>query len=241
MATTRQEPPPPTRLAQPSALRIYGPPRHTLADRAYQSIRVAIVNQELQPDRYYSEAWLAGEMGISRTPIHAALLQLEIEGMVQIEAQRGFRLRLISGEEHDEFFEIRLILEANVLRRLCPKADEDVIATLWELCDRQRRAIGEPVLFTDLDEGFHRYLAEAAGLHRTAAIIHSLRGLLWLGTAHRPTSERERAVTEHSAIVEAVAKRNAAAAVDALERHLRGSQQRWRRRETRRLEALSTP
>jgi DNA-binding GntR family transcriptional regulator len=220
MVTTRQAP------AAPGNLRIEGPPRDTLADRAYQSIRVAIVNHELAPDRYYSEAWLAGEMGISRTPTHAALLQLEIEGMVEIVAQRGFRLRQVPDEEYDEFYDVRIILETNVLHRLCQRVDDEVLGSLRDFLDRQRRVVDDPLHFQDLDEGFHRAMAEAAGLRRTAAIIHSLRGILWLGTAHRPVAEREAVVAEHAAIVDGVAAGDPDAAVAALEAHLRRSQER---------------
>ena len=209
-------------------LRIDGPSRDTLSDRAYRSIRVAIINHELVPGRYYSEAWLAGLLGVSRTPTHYALLQLEIEGIIEIAAQRGFRLRHIPESEFNEFYEVRMILETNVLQKLAPAITQDVLDTLHEFLDRQRRVIEDPIPFQDLDEGFHRFMAESAGLHRTAAIIHSLRGILWLGTAHRPAEERATVVEQHAAIVEGLAKRDAAAAVAALVHHLKTSQEKYR-------------
>jgi DNA-binding GntR family transcriptional regulator len=210
-----------------SDLRIDGTSRDTLADRAYRSIRVAIINHELVPGRYYSEAWLAGLLGVSRTPTHYALLQLEIEGIVEIAAQRGFRLRDVPESEFNEFYEVRIILETNVLQKLAPTVDGEVLAGLRELLDRQRRVVEEAIPFQDLDEGFHRFMAESAGLHRTASIIHSLRGILWLGTAHRPTAERASVVEQHAAIVDGLEARDAAAAVQALVHHLRSSQDRY--------------
>src|SRR2546421_46900 len=209
-------------------LRIDGASRDTLADRAYRSIRVAIINHELVPGRYYSEAWLAGLLGVSRTPTHYALLQLEMEGIVEIAAQRGFRLRNIPESEFNEFYEVRMILETNVLQKLAPAVDDDLLSALHELLDRQRRVVDDPIPFQDLDEGFHRTMAEAAGLHRTAAIIHSLRGILWLGTAHRPSEERATVVEQHAAIVDGLARRDSAAAVRALVHHLRTSQEKYR-------------
>jgi len=210
-----------------SDLRIDGASRDTLADRAYRSIRVAIINHELVPGPYYSEAWLAGLLGVSRTPTHYALLQLEIEGIVEIAAQRGFRLRDVPESEFNEFYEVRILLETNVLQKLAPVVTADVLATLREFLDRQRRVVEDPIPFQDLDEGFHRCMAEAAGLHRTAAIIHSLRGILWLGTAHRPTAERAGVVEQHAAIVDGLEARDAVAAVRALEHHLLSSQERF--------------
>ncbi|HEY4027390.1 MAG TPA: GntR family transcriptional regulator [Candidatus Dormibacteraeota bacterium] len=209
-------------------LRIDAHSRDTLSDRAYRSIRLAIINHELVPDRYYSEAWLAGSLGVSRTPTHYALLQLEIEGIVEIVAQRGFRLRRVPESEFNEFYQVRILLETNVLRRLAPAVGADVLATLHEYLDRQRRVVEDPISFQDLDEGFHRYMAEAAGLHRTAAIIHSLRGILWLGTAHRPTEERASVVEQHAAIVKGLDARDADAAVAALTHHLKSSRERYR-------------
>src|SRR5437660_11856835 len=103
-----------------SDLRIDGSTRDTLADRAYRSIRVAIINHELVPGRYYSEAWLAGLLGVSRTPTHYALLQLEMEGIVAIAAQRGFRLRPLPESEFNGFYEGRVILETHVLQEPAP-------------------------------------------------------------------------------------------------------------------------
>jgi len=216
------------RTPVPSDLRIDGPSRDTLSDRAYRSIRVAIINHELVPGRYYSEAWLAGLLGVSRTPTHYALLQLEMEGIVEIAAQRGFRLRNIPESEFNEFYEVRMILETNVLQKLAPNVTGDVLVTLREFLDRQRRLVDDPIPFQDLDEGFHRFMAQAAGLHRTAAIIHSLRGILWLGTAHRPDSEREMVIRHHAAIVDGLAAGDADAAVAALVHHMQTSQQALR-------------
>jgi DNA-binding GntR family transcriptional regulator len=211
-----------------SDLRIDGPSRDTLADRAYRSIRVAIINHELVPGPYYSEAWLAGLLGVSRTPTHYALLQLEIEGIVEIAAQRGFRLRQVPESEFHEFYDVRIILETNVLQKLAPTVGADVLATLREFLDRQRRVVEEPIPFQDLDEGFHRFMAESAGLNRTAAIIHSLRGILWLGTAYRPAKQRASVVEQHSAIVVGREAPDPDAAVQALVHHLRSSQDRYR-------------
>ncbi len=224
-----------------SDLRIDGYSRDTLADRAYRSIRIAIINHELVPGRYYSEAWLAGLLGVSRTPTHYALLQLEIEGIVEIAAQRGFRVRDVPESEFNEFYEVRMILETNVLQRLAPTVSADVLATLHDFLDRQRRVVDDPISFQDLDEGFHRFMAEAAGLHRTAMIIHSLRGILWLGTTHRPPEERALVVEHHAAIVKGLEAHDAERAVAALLHHLRTSQERYRESILREQEPQALP
>ena len=125
---------------------------------------------------------------------------------------------------------MRILLETNVLRTLAPKVTGEEVARLREFVDRQQRVVDDPITFQDLDEGFHRFMAEAAGLHRTAAIIHSLRGILWRGTSHRPTEQREAVVRQHTAIVDGLEAHDADAAIRALENHLRRSQAWYRQR-----------
>ena len=210
-------------------LRLDASSRDTLADRAYRSIRMAIINKDLVPDRYYSEAWLARILGISRTPTHSALLQLEVEGLVEIFAQRGFRLRHVSEAEYIEFYDVRILLETNVLRRLAPVVTPEQVAKLREFLEGQWRVVEDASAFQDLDEEFHCFMAEAAGLKRTAAIIHSLRGILWLGTSHRPVERREAVTRQHTAIVDTLEAHDPDAAVRALEHHLRSSQEWYRK------------
>src|SRR5258708_17799940 len=95
-----------------SDLRIDGTSRDTLADRAYRSIRMAIIHHELVPGRYYSEAWLAGLLGVSRTPTHYALLQLEIEGIVEIATPRGLPPHAVPESQASEVSETPIILES---------------------------------------------------------------------------------------------------------------------------------
>src|SRR5207237_9235828 len=113
--------------------------------------------------------------------------------------QRGFRLRHVSQAEYIEFYDVRILLETNVLRTLAPKVTLDQVAKLREFLDRQWRVVEDASAFQDLDEGFHRFMAESAGLQRTAAILHSPRGLLWLGTSHRQAASRGAAAAQRPA------------------------------------------
>ena len=196
----------------------------TLASQAYQAIRVALLHEHLRPDVFYSENSVATMLGISRTPTREALQQLEIEGLIEILPQRGFRVRRISPSELVEFYTLREMLESYVARTLCQQLDDRSLRLLGHILERQEMATDDVTGFIGLDEEFHLTLAQLAGLDRTARIIGSLRGVLWLmGTriVEAETRRRDVVIGEHRAILAALEQRDADAAVEAVSRHIR--------------------
>jgi DNA-binding GntR family transcriptional regulator len=199
----------------------------TLASRAYQAIRLALLHGQLGPDVFYSENSVAAMLGISRTPAREALRQLENEGLVEVLPQRGFRVRRISSAELVEFYDLRGMLETYVVRNLCATIDERSVRRLGHILERQQMAASDVTEFIGLDEEFHLSMARIAGLERTARIVASLRGVLWLmGTriVDNPT-RRGDVIAEHEAILAAVERRDAGAAADAVTHHIRATAQ----------------
>ena len=205
-----------------SFLTVTSPRDDTLARRAYQAIRLAIMHGELQTGRLYSEAHLAQLLEVSRTPAREALRQLAAEGLVEIEPQRGFRLRTISRSEQIEFFCLRDLLEGYVVRTIGARVDPEELVPLEEIVEQQRRVIADQVEFINLDEQFHLAMARIAGLTRTAQIIATLRSVLWLlgaEAAYRP-ERRDAVIAEHAAVVEALKQRDAERAGALMRHHL---------------------
>jgi DNA-binding GntR family transcriptional regulator len=199
----------------------------TLATQAYQAIRLALLHGQLGPDVFYSENSVALMLGISRTPAREALRQLETEGLIEVLPQRGFRVRRISSAELVEFYDLRGLLEAYVVRTLCETIDERSLRLLGHILERQRGADDDVTEFIGLDEEFHLSMARMAGLQRTARIVASLRGVLWLmGTriVDKP-SRRGDVIAEHEAILGALERRDAQAAADAVTHHIRATAQ----------------
>ena len=199
----------------------------TLATQAYQAIRLALLHAQLRPDQFYSENSVAVMLGISRTPAREALRQLETEGLIEVLPQRGFRVRRISAPELVEFYELRGMLESYVVRTLCQHIDERHVRALRHILERQQIAADDVTEFIGLDEEFHLSMARMAGLQRTARIVASLRGVLWLmGTrvVDNP-SRRTDVIGEHEAILAALERRDAQAASEAITHHIQATAQ----------------
>ena len=199
----------------------------TLATQAYQAIRLALLHGQLRPDVFYSENSVALMLGISRTPAREALRQLETEGLIEVLPQRGFRVRRISAAELVELYDLRGMLESYVVRTLCQRLDERLIRSLRHVVDCQQLATDDVTEFISLDEEFHLSMARSAGLLRTARIVASLRGVLWLmGTriVDNP-ARRTDVIAEHRAILAALERRDAQAAAEAVSHHIQATAQ----------------
>src|SRR5271154_3652655 len=78
----------------------------SLSQRAYQSLRKAIRDGAIVHGVLYSEKEIAERLGISRTPVREALIELAREGLVTVAPQRGFRLHALSHAEQEEVYEL---------------------------------------------------------------------------------------------------------------------------------------
>ncbi len=96
-------------------------------ERAYEYLKENLLSGRFKPGERLTEEYLAGELGVSRTPIREALHKLEQEGLIQALETRGFRVASDSQEEMEELFEIRSILEGYALRCVCERvSDKDL-------------------------------------------------------------------------------------------------------------------
>jgi DNA-binding GntR family transcriptional regulator len=202
-----------------------------LAQRAYAAIRQAIRDGSLVHDEIYSEAALGDALGISRTPVREALIELSREGLVEIMRQRGFRLRALSDEEISEVFELREALEGYAVAKLAQRAEDGAVGQLRALIERQRKAIEQPAEFLALDEQFHLLIPRLVGLERTHAMIVNLRAVMWLiGTVTLSVHSRApHVLEEHEAIVDAIAKGDGRGAQRALREHIRTTRSAFKR------------
>ncbi len=91
--------------------------RKSLVDEAYEKIREKICNFELMPGRTLSDFTLSKELGMSRTPIRAALQRIENEGLIRDGgAGQGYVVCEITEDEIIDLFDARCGLEMTALR-----------------------------------------------------------------------------------------------------------------------------
>lgn len=197
-------------------------PRVSLAQSAYQRLRLAIRERTLVQDVYYSENEVAKTLGMSRTPVREALVTLVREGLVEVVSQRGFRVRNLSESQFREVFELTAVVESYVARKFAAVATEDQIAQLRETIIRLEEVQDDPDALLTADEEFHALIPTLVGFERSHAMILDLRGMVWLvgSKALSLPERRAEVIAEHHAIVDAIAARDSARASQVSQDHI---------------------
>lgn len=196
-------------------------------EEIYASIKERIINCEIPPGGLIVENSLAAEFGTSRTPIREALLRLQRDGLVQIFPRRGTFTTQISLKEVEEIFDIRLMIEPQIIERVAATID-------LEKVDEFRRQFSDPKLASVsyrkwfyLDRRFHEFLVEATG---NATLISSylaimdkhLRVRIMIG---KLPSRAEMTNDEHLRILDALTARDGKAAAEWMREHIVASRE----------------
>lgn len=137
-----------------------------MVDAAYAEIRHHILDNLWPPGHQALEQEVALQLGMSRTPVHEALIRLESEGLVEVVPRRGMRVLPMSVNDMKEIYEILAALEsqaAELLARRKPSADE--LKPLVQSTEDMEKALLKDDLdaWAQADERFHEHLVRMAG------------------------------------------------------------------------------
>jgi DNA-binding GntR family transcriptional regulator len=168
-----------TRLANRSAAVHNGhpPARSLLKDQAYERIKGRLLNNDYPPGSFLSERQLADNLGMSKTPVKAALERLESEGFISVSPQQGIVVRELSVHEIADQYEIRAALESYALRALAGRLTLEQVARVRGNLRAQARlrGSGDVVKGVELDAEFHAQFAEFLGNQEILRVIVQLR------------------------------------------------------------------
>lgn len=140
-------------------------------------IREKILLGEIKAGEPLRQAALAADLNVSRIPVREALLQLEAEGLVNFEAHKGATVSEISSSKVCEIFELRALLEAELLKYSMGNLTPDDFAEAEALLVKMESAIeaGDTMKATgELNSLFHDKLYCRANRPQTAEIVNTL-------------------------------------------------------------------
>lgn len=150
----------------------------SLTDRVYSHLKSRIISGKLGPGSFLDANGLALEMEVSKTPVREAILRLENEGAVRVDARRGIVVLPLTADDLQAFYQVITALEVEAVHRLTSeKPTTGILAPLFEQIDRMRQAAdnGDGEGWNFADEAFHRALLDLCGNARLAEAGHSYR------------------------------------------------------------------
>lgn len=195
----------------------------TLTD-AYQRIKKGILDLRYQPGQKLSEAKLAAELNLGRSPIRSALARLERDGWVRVYPQNGTFVRRFSPEEVAAMSELRLLLEAHAASVAAARVAPEELAGLRVKFEalKAKGASRNFEEFLELDDLFHGMVYRLAGNAFITQILRNLRDQIhWIRVTTATLPGRvEESLLEMDRVLRAMELRDGAAAAEAMRQHI---------------------
>jgi DNA-binding GntR family transcriptional regulator len=175
---------------------------------------------EIQPGAFLNQDELASRLGVSRTPLRDALLQLEAEGFVAILPRRGVRVQPLTLDDIRHLYEVVGALEGAALLAAFPKLGKAERARLRRLNGEMKTAVlaGDFDRYYDLNLAFHDVFLDRCGNERLVRIVraHKQRLYDWPRRQGLVKEWELASLEEHAAFVDLVARGDARGAADHL-------------------------
>jgi DNA-binding GntR family transcriptional regulator len=189
-----------------------------------ESLTRAIVEHRLHPGTKLAEQKLADHFGVSRTLVRQALFQLAQNRLIRLEPARGAFVASPSAEEAQQVFEVRHMLELQLVRNFVRQATPAKIRALRAHVAEEKKALAADDVpgRNELLGDFHVRLAELTGNRVLAELLDELISRCALITlVYQSRSAAEHSNDEHVEIVKALAARDEELAVRLMDEHLK--------------------
>jgi DNA-binding GntR family transcriptional regulator len=204
--------------------------RATQSEQAYRRIKAAILRGAMPVGHKVLEPALALELGMSRTPVHEALVRLQDEGFVELQPRRGMRVAPVSRRDIREITELLACLEVEAAERTAArKLPAEALIAFDAAIDAMDRALEARDIdaWNEADYGFHLLLIESCGnrhlIDTAKRFLEKANRFRYLTSAHRQPPVYSN--VNHAAVVEAIRRGDPQSAVEIHRAHKR----RWLR------------
>lgn len=217
--------------------------KSSVGSQALEAIKSMIVSGELKPGQALpSERELAGILGISRPSLREAIRALSTMNVLEVRHGGGtfvssLDTRLLTEpirflfQVDDEalgyLFEVRKVLEVNAAKLAAPRITDEELSELDQLVENAKLVVDKPEEYLKLDFDIHACVILAVKNPLYTSIYDSI-AQLSLESRRRTASSavtRQRALHDHIAIVDALRRRDPAAAARVMKRHIENVEQ----------------
>ncbi|MCV0427595.1 MAG: GntR family transcriptional regulator [Roseibium sp.] len=190
----------------------------------FDALRKAIIEGQLEEGEPLRQDEIARLFNTSRIPVREAISRLEEQGLVKTQRYKGAVVAGLSPRETEEIFDLRTLVEPEIIRNAVPLMSKDILVQAREKC-AAFSASSDPMEWGDLNRDFHETLYSASNLKFFLEIAHNaidrverqIRAQLVMSNG------MERAGREHFGILEACETGNAELAAKLTREHIQGA------------------
>lgn len=189
-----------------------------------EKVRQDLLSGRMRPGDTLLQGALAERFGVSRIPVRDALALLARDGLIDVTMNRRATVISLAPAQIEELYDLRLLLETDLLARAVPCMDADALRAVDYALERSNLEARNQN-WSEGDALFHDTLYAPAARPRQSALVADLRQKARVQIAgHRFLPEdTDRWLADHAAIVAACHAQNAPQAVSRLRQHLLGA------------------
>lgn len=196
----------------------------SLSERVYQQLLDDLIFDRIPKKVPISVVSLAERLGVSRTPVHEAILHLERDGLLHRKTNQRPVPKEFSREDIHEIFEMRKLLEVEAVGRAASRIELPSLLQIQDELEALRSEKDEKRwvdMWTNHDANFHSLIAEHCGLPRLSHDIQRYRTLHRILNSSIPgLSDLYSALDDHQAIFNALEKHDVEGARKSMLKHL---------------------
>lgn len=201
-------------------------PQPSVVEAAVEAIREDIKAGRLAPGQRLIESDLCASVGASRTSIREAVGRLQAEGLIEVEHQKGARVRRLTIQDARDLYQVREALEGTAARLAAQnigKADYRARLKSLEKKFKANADAWSPGIYMQYNEQFHELIVEMSENTRLIRMVAQLQhaAFLMLIQTLSNTSATKKAHEEHDAILAAILDGDDARAERAMRSHVR--------------------
>lgn len=201
--------------------------RKTVVEMAVEILRDKILHGDYKEGSALRQDALAAELGVSRIPVREALRQLEVEGLVTFSPHLGAVVSSLSLNEIEELFDLRALLESELLRQAVKRMTDDVLERAESILDAYDGAFdrGDVAAWGELNWEFHATLLAVSDRPLTLGVLSTLHNQSdrYMRMQLALTHGEHRARDEHRAILRAAQERDAGRSAKLMSEHIKGA------------------
>lgn len=216
-------------VADPRRLTARVPPARmapdSLSEVAYVRIREQIRHGGFPPGSRIRERDVCERVSIGRTPVREALRRLEAERLLAVAPGGGLAIASLDAQTTAELYAMREILEGSAAALAARHASDAEVSVIRDLIDRAPSLAGDPDALARLNREIHHAIFLGAHNRYLLRSIATLTDALMLltTTTFRVDGRPATAHAEHLAMIEAIERRDVAAAEAAARVHIRAA------------------
>lgn len=194
------------------------------SQEAYAAIRDIIIKADPNESVPYSENYFAEVLGMSRTPIRAALQQLQYDGLINIIPHQGIVIRGISYEEAWQLFDLRKLVETYLFERSAGKLTTDELDVLDKMIRAQEEMLdrGDYEAFIDDDLDFHFFMYRHYDNPQMKKIVMNYKDRLYRSRLRSLSQEKraEKSIRDHYQMVQLLREKKQDEAFRVFKNHI---------------------